>query len=158
CAVSPLLGNMGKNILPGDVKRACHLALANAIIARRVINQHDAFMAITHYHEGGDLKNAGMHLLMILKEATEHADKLDGDALLLLWTRNPLPEGMDLNVRLIVRGLHIVLFHKLRKPLDYLFNDLGELLSQVDEKSMFGAAGAVTFTIVAAGRKHPLEA
>jgi hypothetical protein len=158
CMVSPLLANMGRDNLPGDVKRACHLALAGAIIARRVITPHLAFMAITHYHQGGDFKNAGMHLLMVLKEATAHADKLDGDALLLLWTREPLPEAMDLNIRLIIRGLHIVLFHKLKKPLAYLFGDLEQLLSQVNEKSMFGAAGAVSFVAAAAGRKHPLEA
>lgn len=158
CVVSPLLGNMGRDNLSGDVKRACHLALAGAIIGRRVMNQHTAFMAITHYHQGGDDRNAGIHLLMILKKATEHPDELDGDALLHLWTRNPLPEGIDLNIRLIIRGLHIVLFYKLRKPLNYLFSDLDALLSQANEKSIFGAAGAVSFVTATAGRKHPMEA
>jgi len=158
CVVSPLLGNVGRDSLPADLKQACHLALAGTIVARRVINQHLAFMAINHYYQGGDLKNAGINLLNILKEATEHADKLDGDALLLLWTHDPLPEGIDLNTRLIIRGLHFVLFHKLRKPVDYLLRDLEALLSQANEKAMFGAVGAVSFVVMTAGRDHPVEA
>ena len=66
-------------------------------------------------------RNAGGHLLGILQKMSEHTGSLEGDPLMLLWTRDPLPEGMDLNIRLMVRGLHVVIFHKLRKPIDYIF-------------------------------------
>ena len=65
------------------------------------------------------------------------------DTLLLLWTDVPLPVEMDLNARLMIRGLHIGLFHKLRKPLAFLFADFNALLSDVTEAHRFGLAGAV---------------
>ena len=125
---------------------------------RGTMNQHSAFVAITHYHQGGEFGKAGTILIMILQKALEHAELIRDDTLLLLWTDMPLPVEMDLNVRLIVRGLHIGLFHKLQKPLDFLFADFNALMSGVTEAHRFGVAGAVSLIIMAAGRKYPMKA
>ena len=90
--------------------------------------------------------------------AFKHAEWIRDDTLLLLWTDLPLPVEMDLNIRLIIRGLHIALFHKFEKPLDFLFGDFNALLAKATDSQRFGVAGAVSFIIMAAGRKYPMEA
>jgi hypothetical protein len=158
CAPSGLLNQFGKNNLSGPVQRACHVALGDAIFARGTINQHSAFMAVTHYHQGGEFGKAGTMLVMILKEALIHAEWVRNDPLLLLWTDMPLPGEMNLNIRLMIRGLHIGLFYKLEKPADFLVTDFNELMSAATPDDRWGVAGAVSMIIVAAGRKCPRQA
>ena len=158
CVVSGLLTQLGRDSLPGPVRQGCHVALAEAIVARGTMNQHSAFVAITHYHQGGEFGKAGMILIMILKEALGHAEWIRDDTLLLLWTDMPLPVEMDLNIRLMIRGLHIGLFHKLQKPLEFLIADFNALMDAATEAQRFGVAGAVSFIIIAAGRKYPMQA
>jgi hypothetical protein len=157
CVVSGLLTQVGRDNLSGPVRQSCHVALAEAIVARGTINQYSAFAAITHYHQGGELGKAGTMLAMILKEALTHSEWIRDHALLLLWTDMPLPVEMDLDIRLIVRGLHIGLFHKLQKPLDFLLADFNALLEGATEAHRFGVAGAVSFIIIAAGRHYPMQ-
>ncbi len=156
CVVSGLLTQVGRDNLPGPVRQACHLALAESMASRKM-DQHTAFLAITHYQQGGEFGKAGTILIMILREGYEHAEWVRDDALLLLWTETPLPAEMDLNMRLIVRGLHIALFHKLKRPLDFLFNDFDALIAAAGEGQRFGVGGAVSFIAAAAGRKYPME-
>jgi hypothetical protein len=158
CVVSGLLTHVGRENLPGPVRQACHIALAESIVARGRLDQHTALDAITHYHQGGEVGKAGTILIMILKEAFEHPEWIRDDMLLLLWTDLPLPREMDLNLRLIVRGIHIALFHKLNKPLDFLFDDFNSLMASAAEGQQFGVAGAVSFVVTAIGRKYPMEA
>jgi hypothetical protein len=158
CAVSGLLTHVGRDNLPGPIRQACHVALAESIVARGAMNQHAALLAITHYHQGREFGKAGTILVLILKEAYDHAERVRDDTLLLLWTDVPLPAELDLNIRLIVRGLHIALFHKLEKPLNFLFDDFSALMASATESQRFGVAGAVSFIIMAVGRKYPMEA
>ncbi len=159
CVTSGLLTPIGRDNLPGPVRRACHIALAEAVVARGTVNQHSAFIAITHYHQGGELGKAGTMLVMILKEALAHVEWVRDDTLLLLWTDMPLPAEMDLNLRLMARGLQIGLFHKLQKPLDFLIRDLNQLLDTATEAHRFGVAGAVSFVMMGgAGRHYPMQA
>ena len=157
-APSGLLTQFGKNNLSGAVQRACHVALGDAIFARGRINQDSAFMAITHYHQGGEFGKAGTMLVMILKEALIHAEWVRDDPLLLLWTDMPLPGKMNINIRLMIRGLHIGLYYKLEKPADFLVIDFNRLMSEATPDDRWGVAGAVSMIIVEAGRKRPMQA
>lgn len=157
CVVSALVVNMGRENLSGSERRVCHVALGDAVVARGSVNQHQAFLAITNYHMGEEYGKSATMLVMILKEAVEHAEWVQEDALLLLWTRDPLPAEFNLNLRLMVRGLHIALFHKLDRDLRFLFDDFEAVLAQADESHRFGIAGAVSFIAMSIGRKYPLE-
>jgi hypothetical protein len=156
-APSGLLSQFGKNNLPAPVQRACHVALGDAIFARGKLNQHSAFLAITHYDQGGEFKKASMMLVLILKEALVHSEWVRDDPVLLYWTTTPIPSEIDINVRLMIRGLHIGLFYKLEKPADFLVADFNELLSEATPDDRWGVAGAVSMIIVAAGRKQPRQ-
>jgi hypothetical protein len=156
--ISPLLNNVGRDTLDGVVRRECHLALANGIVSREELNLQTAFTTISHYHHAGEHGKSGSLLLMTLDQAQKHLDWIKNDILLQLWTNEPLPEGIDLNLRLAIRGLHILLFHKLGKSLDYLFADFDVLMSQATEHERFGAAGAVSYIVMGVGRKYPMQA
>lgn len=158
CVINGLLTQLGPDNLAGPVRQGCHIALAESIVARGTMNQHSAFVAITHYRQGGEFGKAGTILTMILQKALKHAEWIRDDALLHLWTDMPLPVEMDLNIRLIVRGLHIGLFHELQKPLDFLFADFNALMSGVTQSHRFGVGGAVSIIIAMAGRKYPMQA
>ena len=70
--VSGLLTYLGRDNLSDQIRSACHVALAESIVSRGVMNQHSAFLAIMHFHHGGEFSKAGMILIMILKEAFKH--------------------------------------------------------------------------------------
>ena len=61
----------------------------------------------------------------------------------------PLPVEMDLNIRLMIRGLHIGLFYKLRETTRLSRPDFNELMSRGSpEAHKWGVAGAVSMIIV----------
>ena len=157
-ALSPVIGNAVLDNLPTEEKRACHMALGEQIVRRETMDQHTGYVAVTHFVKAGELGKAGSILLMLLNAAQEHIAKMADDMILRIWTNEPIPDGMNLNLRLTIRGLHIALFHKLGKPLDFLFSDLDSLMSQVTARERLGAAGAVSFVLMAVGRKYPMQA
>lgn len=155
--VSPLLTRLAVEHLDTGTKRRCHHALGNLIV-RQPMNQRQAFDAVFHLHQAGELGKAGTILMVILNEAFRVRASLEGEPILRLWTQEPLPAGMDLNLRLIIRGLHVALFHRMGRPLTFLVADLDALLQQADGSHRLGAAGAVSYAVIEAGRSLPSEA
>lgn len=155
--LSALVSRLAASHLIKDVSRRCHFALAELIV-RQPMDQRLALDAVLHYHEAGELGRAGTILMLMLDEARRSGAAIGDDPLMLLWTGVPLPSAMDLNLRLVVRGLQVTLFQKFGKPLDFLIHDLDALVAQVQPTHHLGLAGAVSQVIVTLAPTDPKRA
>ena len=58
--------------------------------------------------------------MLILNAAWNSKADLHGDPILSFWAAVALPAAMDLNLHLVIRGLHLAIFHRLGRSIDFL--------------------------------------
>jgi hypothetical protein len=155
--VSPLSERLAADYLDGATKRRCHDSLGELVVRRGLMNQRDAYEAVVHFREAGEWGKAGSILMLILHEAWRVRADLRGEQILTLWVGVPLPVEMDLNLRLVIRGLQVALFHRMGRPLGFLVSDLDSLLAQADGRHRLGVAGAASYSVVEVARALPRE-
>ena len=156
--VSPLVKSFGNNYLSLDTKKSCHLVLGDLIVSKRQLNSKDIHHAILHFLGAEDFNRAGLMLIPALQELQSIDILVDHGGLLLLWGSLPLPEQMDLSIRIILRGFQIPLRHKYNLSISYLVRDLDSLLEQASKKEALSIIGAVMNTNKVFSQTDPILA
>ena len=144
--ISPLLKQLGENNLLVETKKSCHLALGNLIVSRHQLSPQDVLNAIIHFLGAEVFDRAGLMLISALRELNSMEILVDDRALLSLWGSLPLPEQMDLDIRIFLRGEQIAARHKYGKSISYLVQDLDTLLEQASDKNAIGVLAAMMAT------------
>ncbi len=156
--VSPLCERLAADYHDQATRRRCHDCLGGLVVGRGVMNQRDAHEAIVHFREAGEWGKAGSILMLILNEAWNAKADLRGEPVLALWAAESLPAEMDLNLRLMIRGLQVALFEKMGRGVEFVVADLEQLLAEADFRHKLGAAGAVSYAVSAVAVSRPTEA
>ncbi|MEG4418116.1 hypothetical protein QUA70_05845 [Microcoleus sp. LAD1_D5] len=144
--ISPLVKQLGENNLLVETKKSCHLALGNLIVSRHQLSPQDVLNAIIHFLGAEVFDRAGLMLISALRELNSMEILVNDRALLSLWGRLPLPEQMDLDLRIFLRGEQIAARHKYGKSISYLVQDLDTLLEQASDKNAIGVLAAMMAT------------
>lgn len=140
--VSPLVQNLGNNVLP-ETKKLCYELLANIITSKHKLSILDIEKAILYCTNAEDFNRAGIILISALSQLIQiDCNTLPSSCLLLLWKSLPLPEKMALDYRLIIRGLQINLQYKYSQPINYLISDLDTLLKQAGTNNALSVISA----------------
>jgi hypothetical protein len=155
--VSPLCERLAADYLDQDTRRRCHDCLGGLVVGRGAMNQRDAHKAIVHFREASEWGKAGSILMLILNEARNTKADLRGEPVLTLWATEALPAEMDLNLRLVIRGLQVAIFYRIGRAIDFVMADLERLLSQADSRHKLGAAAAVSHAVSAVASSCPTE-
>jgi hypothetical protein len=156
-AVSPLCERLAADYLDPETRKRCHDSLGELVVSKGAMNQRDAHEAIVHFREAREWGKAGSILMLILNAAWISKADLRGEPVLSLWATVALPADMDLNLRLVIRGLHVALFHRLGRSIDFVMGDLDRLLAEANGRHKLGAAGAVSFAISAVAGSLPTQ-
>jgi hypothetical protein len=128
--VSPLVKALGSDDLHISVRKECHLTLGERIV-RNPLNQFDTLKAITHFIMADAFNQAGKLLLFALRELENCKAQIQERSLLSIWSRQPLPEQMDLGLRILIRGSQICIRVREREPVNDLLSSLDALVEQV---------------------------
>ena len=103
-------GSPAEELPPEDRSRA-HL--------RGEMNQHGALRAISHFtlaQRNSTRRDAPRDMLAVASRETR---PLPDDAIFRVWANEPLPGGMDLDIKLLVRGAQLAAFRELGRSLEY---------------------------------------
>lgn len=130
--VSPLVRCVGSENLTGATKIGCHLSLAELIV-REPMSIYQAQQAIMHFCHARAFDRAGSLFLFLLDQARTLVAGKDIGLLDAMWADSPLPDGMDLNIRLLARGLQLAVLPKYNRPIDYILDDLDRLMAAATE-------------------------
>lgn len=156
--VSPLIDSLGNEDLPEQTKKNCYGVLANRIVQRHKLDQWDAREAIIYYANAKEYNFACNILISILWELYRSKAQIDDASLLAFWADTPLPEQVDLTVRLLLRGLQISVRHKYDKSTAYLIADLDLLLEKASNKESWAIISATTLANLALAENQPIRA
>ncbi|MCC2695759.1 hypothetical protein [Nodularia sp. LEGE 04288] len=156
--LSPLVKRLsGSDLLP-STQRLCHLWLGDQIVQKHQLNQIDVLRAFTHFCRAEAFNRAGNILLFALGEMSHTDIWVDEEWIVAIWTDTSLPSQMDLNIRILLRGLQIFVNHKYGKNISYLVQDFNMLLQQATEKEAFSVVGAAMCASMALSQNTPILA
>jgi hypothetical protein len=145
--LSPLVQQLGSQNLAPETLNGVHLALAKEILSKKQIDGNDLASTIHHYLGAGEHNQAARTLLWAL--ASMSSQKLDSDpwGLSSYWYGIPLPEEIDLDLRIHLRALQAQVGEQLQKSTAYILNDLDRLL----DTAGLAEARAITHATIVAG-------
>jgi hypothetical protein len=156
--ISPLVEKLGESNLLPETKKSCHLKLGELIVSKRQLSPQNVTDAIVHFVGAEEFDRAGLMLISALQELNSINVVVDYGWLLTLWASLPLPEQMDLGIRLLLRGLQIATRHKHDKDISYLVKDLDQLLGQASENEAAGVVFATMLTSTILGHNDSIRA
>lgn len=146
--VSPLVRPLADTELTALVQKRCHRVLGDQIVTRGRISVTDVIEAISHFVAAVEFNRAGALLILALNTYNDLEAPATQFGILDLWTSTPLPEEMELNLRLYVRALQIAVFHKQGRPVDYLLSDVDTLLHQTTKKDAWAVLALLIYAAV----------
>ena len=157
-SISPLVNQLSEiNLLP-ETKKSCNQVLAALIISKRKLSSLDIEKAIIHFLQAEAFNSAGLMLMQALQMLNSMDVLVDDQRLLSLWGSLPLPEPMDLDIRLLLRGLQIATRHKYGQDISYLIKDLDKLISQASENQATAVVFCAIITSSVLGINEPILA
>jgi len=148
--VSPLAKSLGAVNLSKDVQLRVNTALGDSVLRRKLLNQYDACNALIYYCGAEAWNKAGHVLVTSLMAMVKEGIPKDDATLLCVWIDSPLPTGMNLHLRFLIRTLQIQLRSKVGKSTAFLLDDLELLLSKspdADGPSAFLASVSVAMAL-----------
>jgi hypothetical protein len=152
--ISPLVKSVSSEALKEDTRKGCHLSLAEFIVGD-TMSIYQAQQAINHFCAAEEFKRAGSLFLYLLDEARTLDAGKDIGLLDAMWAESPLPGGMDLNVRLLARGLQLAVLPKYNRDITYVLADLDQLLASATEAHGHAVAGVAVMASVYLTSRDP---
>lgn len=138
--VSPLLAQLGPLNLDTPTKKQVRFKIGQNIIKKYEIHPLDAIRAIGHFVAAEAYREAGLTLLVSLEQIEKHEAWNDFWGFTRIWVEAPLPEAMDLNMKLAIRMKQITVLNKMHQPVDDLLDKLDILLASADMRDTFVSA------------------
>ncbi|MEX2376159.1 MAG: hypothetical protein WD942_11350 [Dehalococcoidia bacterium] len=140
--LSPLLSGTFKNEVPQPTQQRVYLALAEGLLGRRRLNQHEVADLFLYLVQARDIRRAGTVLLMALSDLLTHLITTYDGPLLYVWVDQPLPGELDLGHRIYLRALQIALRQQAEKDVVPLILDLDEMAAQATGDEAWALLGA----------------
>ena len=148
--VSPLIKMLGDGQLDVTTRRTWYHHLGRSMLERHELTGIDVLTTIHYCCNAGELNRAGAVLAQALSEMLRQGMKDDPNLLTSFWWPLPLPQEMDLVLRLHLRGQQIALNRSLARELPPLVvRDLVALVDQARQTEAFGVVSSVSFSVVA---------
>lgn len=138
--ISPLLTQLGSMNLEPPTKKLVCLALGRYLIKKQEIHPLEAIRVIGHFVTAEAYREAGLTLLVSLEQIEKHEAWDDVWGFTRIWVETPLPEAMDLNMKLAIRMKQIIVLNKMNQPIDELLHKLDSLLSKADIQDTFASS------------------
>lgn len=141
-SVSPLLQSIRTSGLTADTTRGCHLALGEKLLKRNQIDHYEGAEAIHHLVVADDAPRAAVFLLQALNQLQDHREPIPNSPLLSLWWETPIPDEVDIGVRIALRSVQIRLARRHSRPVEVVARQLDALVDQVPAEASWALLGA----------------
>jgi hypothetical protein len=156
--ISPLVDPAVSNLLEERTRRGVYAILAVSIMARGTIYPLDAVTCIHYFTLAGLFSEAAFVLASALTALIDAEPDLIEDSMVLasVWIAD-IPDQIDINLRLHIRGLQIVAMDNRGRSIDFLLSKLDQELDSGGANT-WGGAVAVSFLAIRLCKKHPVIA
>ncbi|MFF2018905.1 hypothetical protein [Paenibacillus sp. NPDC058177] len=135
--VTPLLAQIGPMNLNLTTIKEVRFLLGQDIIRKRDIHPFEAIRALGYFVGAEAYNEAGLVLLLSLEQVEKHEAWNDIWGFTLIWIETPLPETMELKMKLAIRMKQISIFNRMDKPTNELLEKIELLLLAADPQESF---------------------
>jgi len=153
--ISPLIDPAVSNLLEERTRRGVYTVLALSIMARGTIYPLDAVTCIHYFTLAGLFGEAAFVLASALTALIDAEPDLIEDSMVLasVWIAE-IPDQIDINLKLHIRGLQIVATDNRGRSIDFLLSKLDQELDSGGANT-WGGAIASSFLAIRFCKKHP---
>jgi hypothetical protein len=152
---SPLVDASVSAYLDPSTSRRVHAILAWQIMGRKQLEPLDVFSCVHHFTSAGLENQAAIVLIQALSAIVEQdANIEDAWGISGLWASVPIPEKVDVNLRLYLRALQIFVLDSRGRQVSLLFEEINGLLAEAGERT-WGVAISSSFLAIRFCRKYP---
>jgi hypothetical protein len=145
--LSPLLQQLGSENLERVTANKIHLSLASSIFRKGHLGPQDVFQTINHYLSADEHNQAARTLIWALSAMSNQDVDSDPWGMSTYWSELPLPSQIDLSLRIHLRAMQAVVGAQLKRPIEFVLNDLDGLL----ESGQDSEATAIAHATIVAG-------
>lgn len=156
--LSPLVEPTLSNLLNSETRRGVHTLLGFMFFKQKAFTPLDVVTCVHHFQQADLLNQAAIVLIRALLSLTELDQEVPDEALIsTIWTSGPLPESLDLDVRLHLRALQIGFADKRGQEFSSLLQNLERLMAEAQALpgSQIGIFMASGFIAIRFARKYP---
>lgn len=153
--ISPLVSSIGSYDLSSETSKACHLELGTRIVRKGKIDPFDILQAMVHLSHAEAFDLAGTLLILFFSEIYKLDGPVEDWGLLSFWADRPLPDQMDLGIRLCLRGLQIGVMYKFGRETSFLIEDLTSLVEQASGNETWALVSVLVYANQAITRNKP---
>jgi tetratricopeptide (TPR) repeat protein len=125
------------------------------LIVRETMSIYRAQQAINHFCQAEMFDRAGSLFLLLLDQARTLEAGKDIGLVDAMWANLPLPDRMNLNIRLMARGLQLAVLPKYNRPIDYVLVDLDLLMASASEVHRPAVMAVAVLAAVYLARRDP---
>ncbi len=145
--ISPLVQRLGSSDIPPKRQKVVNGVLGLRVLAKRHLNQWDAFSAVSYFIKAEAHQNAILVLLQALHAISEKGEISDDALLGLLWKDTTLPTNTDMGLRIFLRSFQLAVNRKLGRDVTFIVRDLWNLIDAAECKDCWPLFHA-TFEII----------
>lgn len=134
---------IGSHDVPSQTRKECNRILAERLLAQQPVHVGEINIILLYLILAEHFDRAGLLLIQVLVDLQQQDDTVyDGDVL-SNWSGTPLPQRMNLGIRLYLRALQRAARRKRGFSTTYIEQDLVELLKQVTPNDTWALLGAL---------------
>lgn len=136
--VSPLLQiiNNGNPDLARPISQNINIALAGSIIRKRSLNASDVHNIILYYNRANKPNEAGFFYMKYMVIAIDNVEEIKSSILPYYWIDLPLPEEMDIHLKVQIRFIQAHFLRIINKETNYVLTDLERLSKIIPERGI----------------------
>lgn len=130
--VSPLVSRLDDDNVPEDVQKLIYARLGRGILQQRVLGPIEVSKAVNYFVRAAEFNSAAAVLATAYQALIAEPETADPLGLSAIWAGLPYPAQMELDRRILLRSMQVVIRHRLGKDTRYERTDLERLLKEAE--------------------------
>ena len=137
--LSPILYKLGGKNLGNETYKKINIELAENLIRKKVLDQFSFNKAFTYLICAEEYNKAGYLLVTALFSIINNKELKEEDISFIhyIWKDTPFPKEMDSTLKVLIKGLQIIIQHKFENNTDKLYKDFLELEERSNYESHY---------------------
>jgi hypothetical protein len=156
--LSPLIDRNLARRLDSGTRQRVHAALGIFLLRKRLTSTFEVIVCVDHFREAGLLDAAAIIMSQAIFKLMERETEVPNEWMISsIWASEPLPSGIDINLRLLLRAAQIAFAEARKRDHSFLTDDLEQLLSgaEANPEAQLGVLMASSLLAIRLLKTHP---
>lgn len=137
--LSPLLYKQGSKNLSENVNKKINCILGDNVLKNKELNPYEVIKGLVYYIKAEEFNSAGFFFFKVLISIADQENISESDTLAIhgFWVTTGLPIEMNLNIKILIRTVQIIIYKKFNKNIDLLYQEYLGLIASINKNDYF---------------------